>query len=150
MWYTDDPPTVPCDGSLPLNPPALWFPQAGGTRLMIETIGPHFGITRPSGRLPIHEEKADGTDLSQFNAHYRDSSGMHSSDSVDYAIVISGQTLARGGDGTEIMLEAGDCVVRTGVRHTWRNRSASPCQVAFVLIGAVRTGDPEESFEPAD
>ena len=54
---------------------------------MIETIGPHFGITRPSGRVTIHEEKADGTDLSQFNAHYRDSSGMHSSDSVDYAIV---------------------------------------------------------------
>jgi hypothetical protein len=46
-------------------------------------------------------------------------------------------------DGTEVVLEPGDCVVQMGVRHTWRNRQATPTRVAFVIVGASRTADPE-------
>jgi hypothetical protein len=42
-------------------------------------------------------------------------------------------------DGTEIHLTRGDCVVVTGQRHAWSNRSGSPCTLSTTSIGARRT-----------
>ena len=78
-----------------------------------------------------------------FNATYYDEAGVHSSDTIDYALIISGELCMQMEDGNEVTLRQGDCVVPTGVRHTWRNRSTEPCRVAFIIIGAERTSDPE-------
>ena len=70
----------------------------------------------------------------------RDTPGMHTSDSVDYGIVIRGEMILELDDGKTVHLRQGDCVVQNGTRHRWRNPLAEPCLMAFVLIGAKREG----------
>jgi quercetin dioxygenase-like cupin family protein len=61
--------------------------------------------------------------------------GMHKTDTVDYAIVLSGEIWALMDEG-ETLLKAGDCLVQRGTNHAWSNRSNQPCLVAFILISA--------------
>lgn len=60
---------------------------------------------------------------------------MHQTDSVDYAIVVSGEIWAVLDRG-EVLMRPGDVLVQRGTRHAWSNRSAQQCLVAFVLIDA--------------
>jgi naringenin degradation protein FdeH len=58
---------------------------------------------------------------------------MHRTETIDYAIVLSGEiTMVL--DDVDVMLRAGDVVVQCGTNHAWSNRSNAPCVVAFVLI----------------
>jgi len=61
--------------------------------------------------------------------------GMHKTNTVDYAIVLSGEIYAVLDEG-EVLLRAGDCLVQRGTRHAWSNRSEEPCVIAFVLVAA--------------
>ena len=63
-------------------------------------------------------------------------SGMHTTDSVDYGVVISGEITLELDDRATVNLKQGDCVVQNGTRHAWRNSSTTPCIMAFVLVGA--------------
>jgi mannose-6-phosphate isomerase-like protein (cupin superfamily) len=60
---------------------------------------------------------------------------MHTTPSVDYAIVLSGEIWAIVDTG-EVLLKAGETLVQRGTAHAWSNRTDKPCLVAFVLIGA--------------
>ena len=64
---------------------------------------------------------------------------MHRTDSIDYAVVLSGE-VDMWLDDSEVHLKAGDVVVQRGTNHAWVNRGSKPCRVAFVLIGAERRG----------
>jgi len=46
-------------------------------------------------------------------------SGMHTTDSVDYGVVISGEITLELDDGATVRLKQGDCVVQNGARHAW-------------------------------
>lgn len=59
--------------------------------------------------------------------------GMHKTETVDYAIVISGEIIAVMDDG-ETLLKAGDVLIQRGTNHAWSNRSDAFCRIAFVLI----------------
>jgi len=60
---------------------------------------------------------------------------MHRTDSVDYAVIISGEiTMLL--DDTDVHLRAGDTVVQQGTNHAWSNRGTEPCLIAFVLVDA--------------
>jgi quercetin dioxygenase-like cupin family protein len=59
----------------------------------------------------------------------------HRTESVDYAVVISGE-IDMEMDGTMVHLEAGDVLVQRGTIHNWINRGTAPCVVAFVLVAA--------------
>ncbi|SRR6266508_1207086 len=59
----------------------------------------------------------------------------HRTESVDYAIVMSGE-IEMEMDGTTIHLRAGDVLVQRGTIHNWINRGSEPCTIAFVLIAA--------------
>ena len=61
--------------------------------------------------------------------------GMHKTNTVDYAIVLSGEIYAVLDEG-EVLLRAGDCLVQRGTRHAWSNRTEEPCVIAFVLVSA--------------
>jgi mannose-6-phosphate isomerase-like protein (cupin superfamily) len=64
---------------------------------------------------------------------------MHRTETIDYAIVLSGEiTMVL--DDVDVELSAGDIVVQCGTNHAWSNRSNAPCVVAFVLI--------DGAFEP--
>lgn len=59
--------------------------------------------------------------------------GMHITDSIDYAIVLSGEIYAVMDEG-ETLLKAGDVLVQRGTNHAWDNRSDQIARLAFVLI----------------
>lgn len=59
----------------------------------------------------------------------------HRTDSIDYAIILSGE-IDMVLDDTEVHLKAGDVLVQRGTIHNWTNRGTAPCQIAFVLVGA--------------
>ena len=61
--------------------------------------------------------------------------GMHSTHTLDYCVVLSGEIWAVMDEG-EVLLRAGDCLVQRGARHAWSNRSEEPCVIAFVLVAA--------------
>ena len=60
----------------------------------------------------------------------------HRTDSIDYAVVISGEIDMELEKGTEVHLKAGDVLVQRGTVHCWVNRGKVPCVMAFVLVDA--------------
>jgi len=64
--------------------------------------------------------------------------GMHATNTIDYVIVLSGGVSMVMADGTEVDLDAGDCVVQNGTRHEWINRSGHDCTMAVFTVGARR------------
>lgn len=59
----------------------------------------------------------------------------HRTDSIDYAVVISGE-IDMQLDESKVHLKAGDVLVQRGTIHNWVNRGSEPCVIAFVLVGA--------------
>jgi quercetin dioxygenase-like cupin family protein len=60
----------------------------------------------------------------------------HRTDSIDYAVVISGAIEMELDDGVVVTLKAGDVLVQRGTIHNWVNRGTEDCIIAFVLISA--------------
>jgi len=60
----------------------------------------------------------------------------HRTDSIDYAVVVSGEIDMELDDGVIVKLKAGDALVQRGTIHNWVNRGTEPCLVAFILIWA--------------
>jgi uncharacterized cupin superfamily protein len=60
---------------------------------------------------------------------------MHRTQSVDYAIVLSGE-IDLLLDDSEVHLRQGDIVIQQSTNHAWVNRSQSFCRIVFVLIDA--------------
>lgn len=62
-------------------------------------------------------------------------SRVHRTDSIDYAVVISGE-IDMELDNSIVHLKAGDVLVQRGTIHNWVNRGNTPCVIVFVLIDA--------------
>ena len=69
--------------------------------------------------------------------HTRDQSSddplMHKSDTIDYIIILRGEIYAVMEEG-ETLLREGDVMIQRGTKHSWHNRSDSPCLLAAILI----------------
>ena len=59
----------------------------------------------------------------------------HRTDSIDYAVVVSGE-IDMEFDDSLVHLKAGDVLVQRGTIHNWVNRGTQPCVMAFILIDA--------------
>jgi mannose-6-phosphate isomerase-like protein (cupin superfamily) len=127
IWVTDETPVIPPSGVDPTLSMQSAFPPPGGSSFMIVTHPPGSGVSGGSG---------SGSELGA--AVEFDESGMHSSDTVDYLIVLSGQVWLEMDDNAEVVLSAGDVLIQNGTRHGWRNRGDVDAQVAAVLLGAHR------------
>ena len=66
---------------------------------------------------------------------------MHRTETVDYAILLSGECDLELDDGKTVHLTQGDIVVQRGTMHAWVNNGSTPCAFAFILIDA----DPVEA-----
>ena len=60
---------------------------------------------------------------------------MHRTDTIDYAIIMSGECVMLM-DDSEVEMRAGDVLVQKGTWHGWANRTDTPCRIAFVLISS--------------
>jgi quercetin dioxygenase-like cupin family protein len=66
---------------------------------------------------------------------------MHRTETVDYAILLSGECDLELDDGKSVHMTQGDIVVQRGTMHAWVNNGSVPCVFAFILIDA----DPVEA-----
>ena len=57
-------------------------------------------------------------------------------DTIDYAVVITGEIHMELDNGVVCVLKAGDVLVQRGTIHNWVNRGPEVCIIAFVLICA--------------
>lgn len=60
----------------------------------------------------------------------------HRTESIDYAVVLSGEIDMELDDGVSVHLRQGDVLVQRGTIHNWVNRGTQPCVIAFVLVAA--------------
>jgi mannose-6-phosphate isomerase-like protein (cupin superfamily) len=58
---------------------------------------------------------------------------FHKTASLDYAIVLEGEIYAMMDEG-ETLMRAGDILIQRATNHSWSNRSAAVCRMAFVLL----------------
>ncbi len=137
VWGSDGTPQLP--GPLDGAQPKDWFPPTGGFRFALVTLPPNTA-TGP-------EDLEMGAALAEFGEKLPglaqvmepDSPGMHTTDTVDVVLIVSGQATLDVGEGPELTLDAGDCVVQHGTRHAWRNLTSHPCTMASAIFGASRT-----------
>jgi mannose-6-phosphate isomerase-like protein (cupin superfamily) len=135
LWGSDAPPALPADGKAPV--PRMYFPPTGGYRFGYCTIPPNSDAIPPPefmAALPNAQEKLPGL----FDVLEPEHPGMHTTQTVDFDVVLSGEMWLELDDGKEVLLKAGDCVVQNGTRHAWHNRSSQPCVFAVCLLGASR------------
>jgi quercetin dioxygenase-like cupin family protein len=59
----------------------------------------------------------------------------HRTDSIDYAVVISGEIDMELDIGA-VHLKQGDVLVQRGTIHNWVNKGKEPCVIAFALVSA--------------
>ena len=91
----------------------------------------------PTLAMPLYPAP-EGTSF--FIAHYPGNAEgpMHTTDTVDYITILSGEVWLLLDDGAEVHLVPGDCVVQNGTQHAWHNRTSEPCVFVTVMIGAAR------------
>jgi mannose-6-phosphate isomerase-like protein (cupin superfamily) len=136
LWGADHAPTFPDDGSPTAQP--SYFPPLGGYRFGFFTLPP----AQSSGPADLDFEAALAemeTKLPGMLARMEpDNPGMHTTDTIDFEVVVSGEVVLELDDGAERVLRPGDTVVQNGTRHRWANRGTEPAVVAVILLGAHR------------
>ena len=110
----------------------------GGYRFGLVTTPPAPGSAPPGldlqAALAEMEEKMPGA-LAYLEP---DNPGMHTTDTIDFEVVLSGEVILELDDGVEKMLRPSDTVVQNGTRHRWGNRGTEPAVLAVFTVGAHR------------
>lgn len=136
MWGADETSRFPDDGSKPSF--TTYFPPLGGFRFGLFTIPPGQDATLDGVDVEAALAEMESR-LPGMAAHFEpEAPGMHTTASIDYEFVVSGEVVLELDDGAERTLRAGDTVVQNGTRHAWRNRTDQPATLVVVLIGAHR------------
>jgi len=136
MWASDAAPVLPNDGRMPAAP--AYFPPPSGYRFGFFTVPPA-GVDLPpdldmTAALAEMEEQLPG-----MAAHMEpDNPGMHTTDTIDFEVVLSGEVICELDDGAEVTLKQGDTFVQNGTRHRWRNPGNDPAVLFVALLGADR------------
>ena len=127
---------LPSDGTPPLQP--NYFPPKNGFRFGMFTLPPASSTGAQPPPTPAQLEEIKQKLPGALEVLEADHPGMHTTDTVDFDIVVFGEVVLELDDGAEVVLKAGDCVIQNGTRHAWHNRSGEKCVIAFSLVGADR------------
>jgi mannose-6-phosphate isomerase-like protein (cupin superfamily) len=137
VWATDGPACVPHEGD-PVPTVTAFLPPSGGTRFVMLTFAPGYGVDAADTLAGRAERLARSGIVSDGNGLVR-RGAYHATDSIDYGVVVDGTVTLELDTGEAVVLERGDCFVQVGAGHAWRNTSDADCRVAVVLIGADRS-----------
>lgn len=136
LWGADATPAFPDDGSPP--PAATYFPGPGGFRFSFSTIPPAGTVGSQDLDEPAATAEVERGMPGLLAAMEAEDPGMHTTDTVDMEVILSGEVILELDDGAERLLRAGDTVVQNGTRHRWRNPGTEPCVMAIFMAGAHR------------
>jgi mannose-6-phosphate isomerase-like protein (cupin superfamily) len=136
IWGSDSIPELPSDGTAPLQP--RYFPPKSGFRFGFFIIPPDTTTSvdqiGTASALEEIQQKLPG----MIDVLEPDHPGMHTTDTVDFDVIVSGEVYLELDDGAEVLLKAGECVIQNGTRHAWHNRSSEKCVIAVAIVGAER------------
>ena len=137
LWATFPGCKVPADTSDEPSKRDKWksvFPEPGETRIRVLEMDPN-----PDPEVcTVEEIDRLGKELPGLYEHMEtDVPGMHTTDSIDYIIILSGKVALELDDGKTVDLEPGDVIIQNGTRHAWRYKEK--CTMLCVLIGAERS-----------
>jgi mannose-6-phosphate isomerase-like protein (cupin superfamily) len=136
LWGGDAPPTYPDDGTQPHAPG--YFPALDGFRFSLSTIPP-YGTAGYEGDDPDGAAAAVEAAMPGLLGHMEpDDPGMHTTDTIDLEVILSGEVILELDDGAERRLGPGDTIVQNGTRHRWRNPGSEPAVMAIFMLGAQR------------
>jgi mannose-6-phosphate isomerase-like protein (cupin superfamily) len=138
IWGSDVPPALPTEGNQPDMPG--YFPTESGYRFNFFTLGPDSVALPPDLDIGKALDEIAIKLPGLAESMEPNNPGMHTTDTVDIDVIISGEVDLELDDGEVVHMEAGDCVVMNGVRHAWRNRSDKPVTIFVTLLGAKRAG----------
>ena len=128
-----DGPTETCTGEFVLHPPPL-----GSTFRCVEFLpeDPEV-LAKLDGKTAFGEMGASANIVEDGRHPF-----MHRTDSLDYAIVLTGEIwMMMDEEDDDLLLKAGDVLIQRGNNHAWSNRGTEPCVIAFVLIDGVTQRD---------
>jgi len=142
VWRTQETPArIPARPEEPTLGPRRQLPTRNGTVIRINRLMPD---PDDIDAMTPEDARKVFAGLGNEQASTFGKSGrhplMHRTETIDYAIVLSGEVVCIL-DDSEVTLKAGDVLVQVGTNHAWSNRSKEPCEIAFVLI--------DGEFEPA-
>jgi mannose-6-phosphate isomerase-like protein (cupin superfamily) len=141
LWGADVPPRFPDDGAQPVAPG--YFPPLGGYRFMMFTVAPQEQAKArvQQARGNRDEMRSEIRDKLPGLAEHMERShpGMHTTDTIDFEYIVSGEVWLELDDGATVHLRAGDTVVQNGTRHAWRNFGTEPCRIVVFMVGVPRT-----------
>ncbi|WP_155056749.1 cupin domain-containing protein [Streptomyces blattellae] len=135
MWGGDAAPHFPDDGSQSAT--KRYFPPVGGFRFGFFSLPPaEARAVAPPADLAaaVAEFEANFPGMSSYIEP--DTGGMHTTDTIDFLVVVEGELSLELDDGATVHLKTGDTVVQNGTRHGWRNHGTQTARVAVVTIGA--------------
>lgn len=134
LWGGDTTPRFPYDGSQPEH--VTYFPPVGGFRFGLFSLPPD-GEEPPSD-IDVAAAIADMNEGMPGMLGYMDPSdpGMHTTDTIDFEIVLEGTVVLELDDGTKVTLHPGDTVVQNGTRHRWSNPGTTLARLAVFMVGA--------------
>ncbi|RDI66730.1 cupin domain-containing protein [Nocardia pseudobrasiliensis] len=136
LWGRDERPAFPDDGSP--RPAEAWYPPPNGSRFMINTIPPGEPVPPPELDTATALDDLERQMPGAMAVAEPGTGGMHTTDSIDYVLVVSGEVTLDLDDGEQTVLRAGDVVIQNGTRHTWRNHGTENCTIVGVAVGADR------------
>jgi len=136
FWGGDGVVGLPTDGMRPDAP--RYFPGPNGFRFGMFTIGPATEVVVDDIDVEAALADFDQRLPGMSEVMEADNPGMHTTDTVDFEYVVSGECVLELDDGAEVQLRAGDTVVQNGTRHRWHNRGTEPCVLVVCIVGASR------------
>ncbi len=105
-------------------------PPAGGSRARVFTFMPDKGQSYDPETIAQASQR-----FNPGHAMDPENPGMHTTATIDYGIVLSGNITLELDEGSR-ELGPGDIVVQRATAHAWRNYSEEPCTMLFVLISS--------------
>ncbi len=142
LWGSDRVPALPAPGDRPIE---AWIPGPLGARFGISVLPPAYASSGDELRAGLHEIERELPGLSE--SLELDHPGMHTTDTIDFVLIMSGTVTLELDGGRSVELAAGDCVVQSGNRHAWRNGTDAPCVLAISMVGShrIERGDVDPS-----
>lgn len=138
LWATPAEPVLDGCAVVDATPHAAFQPPAGGSCLMMVTFPPDSKMMRADFDPMAFGAEAVRLMPGLAETFEPEHPGFHTTDTIDYDVVLDGEITLELDDGREVLLRHHDVAVQHGNRHAWRNKSDQPATMLFVLIGARR------------
>jgi hypothetical protein len=137
LWATANKPVIPGTVTDPVPSITSLVPAPGETRFVKVVFPPDTVLETISDWDAAGAEYA--TRLPGLAETFEpEHPGMHTTPTVDYVVLLSGELWLELDDNEERCLVPGDVIVQNGTRHAWRNRGTEPAAILSVMIGADR------------